>query len=118
MGDDITAAAVLGLVGRALRAPGEEGERLRATYGRLLGAVESALAQLPDEARRLLVSHDVDGRTWQEIGAELGCSERTAKRRGAEARKRFALALRAGRERTQGSAAESGQLGTPGAAAG
>ncbi|WP_437774627.1 hypothetical protein [Sorangium sp. So ce1097] len=46
MGDQVAAAAVLGLVGRALAAPGEEGERFRATYDRAIRAVEAALSRL------------------------------------------------------------------------
>ena len=94
MAGAFAAAPVLALVGRALRAGGEERDRLRADYGRLLRAAEAALSALPDDARRVLVSHHVEGRTWQEVGVELGCSERTARRRGAEAARRFAAALR------------------------
>lgn len=116
MADEVAAAAVLGLVGRALRATGDDGERLRATYDRALRAAESALSRLPDEERRVLVLHHIEERTWREIGAALGCSERTAKRRGAEARKRFAAALRAARddrERAQGATPASAPQAEP-----
>jgi RNA polymerase sigma factor FliA len=118
MGDEVAAAAVLGLVGRVLRAQGEEGEERRAAYRKAIRAVESALSRLPDGDRSVLVRHYFDRQTWQELGRGLGCSERTAKRRGAEARGRFALALRAGQERAQGEAVDPGQMGSPGAAAG
>ncbi|WP_437669489.1 sigma-70 family RNA polymerase sigma factor [Sorangium sp. So ce131] len=118
MGDEVAAAAVLGLVGRALRAEGEEGERLRAAYDRAIRAVEAALSRLPDEERRVLVLHHVEERTWQAIGAALGCSERTAKRRGVEARKRFAEALREERERAQGGALAADRAGIAGATSG
>ncbi|WP_437806577.1 sigma-70 family RNA polymerase sigma factor [Sorangium sp. So ce1078] len=118
MADEVAAAAVLGLAGGALRAMGDEGERLRATYGRAIRAVEAALARLEDEERRVLVLHHVEERTWQAVGAELGCSERTAKRRGAEARKRFAAALRAERERAQGGAPAPDPVGISGATSG
>ncbi|WP_437751995.1 sigma-70 family RNA polymerase sigma factor [Sorangium sp. So ce1389] len=118
MGDQVAAAAVLGLVGRALRATGEEGERLRATYDRAIRAVESALSRLPDEARRVLVLRHVEERTWQALGEALGCSERTAKRRGAEAQRRFAAALRAERERAQGGYVAPERAGLSGATSG
>ncbi|AUX34378.1 MULTISPECIES: sigma-70 family RNA polymerase sigma factor [Sorangium] len=118
MADEVAAAAVLGLAGRALRAPGEEGERLRATYGRAIRAAEAALSGLKDEERRVLVLHHVEQRTWPAIGAALGCSERTAKRRGAEARKRFAEALRAEREGAQGGASATERERIAGATSG
>ncbi|KYF65108.1 sigma-70 family RNA polymerase sigma factor [Sorangium cellulosum] len=118
MGDQVASAAVLGLVGRALAAPGEEGERLRATYDRAIRAVEAAMARLTEEERRVLLLHHVEERTWQAIGDALGCSERTAKRRGAEARKRFAAALRADRERAQGDAPAPERAGLSGATSG
>ncbi|WP_437476571.1 sigma-70 family RNA polymerase sigma factor [Sorangium sp. So ce1014] len=118
MGDEVAAAAVLGLVGRALRATGDEGERLRATYGRAIRAVEAALSRLLDEERRVLVLHHVEERTWQAIGAALGCSERTAKRRGAEARKRLAAALRVERERARDGASAPEPAGLSGARSG
>jgi len=102
MAGAVAAASVLALAGRALAAPGDEGERLRATYERLIRAAESALSALSDEDRRVLVGHHFDRRTWQGLASELGCSERTAQRRGAEALKRFAAALRAAQERAQG----------------
>jgi RNA polymerase sigma factor for flagellar operon FliA len=104
MADAFAAAPVLGLMGRALRAEGEEGERLRATYGRVIRAAESALSRLSEEERRVLVRHHIDGRTWQEVGIELGWPLRTTKRRGAEAGRRFGAALRAQREHAQGGA--------------
>ncbi|WP_437274727.1 sigma-70 family RNA polymerase sigma factor [Sorangium sp. So ce375] len=118
MADQVAAAAVLGLVGRALTAQGDEGERLRATYERAIRAVEAALSRLPDEARRILVLHHVEERSWHAIGAALGCSERTAKRRGAEAHERFAAALRADRERAQGVAGAPDRVGLSGATSG
>lgn len=116
MADEVVAAPVLHLVGRALKAEGEEGERLRAAYGRLIGAAEAVLAGMSEEARRVLVGHHIDGRTWQALASELGCSERTAKRRGAEARKRFADALRARQAGAQGEAVHAGEGGSAGAA--
>ena len=104
MAGAVAAASVLALVGRALAAQGDEGERLRATYERVIRAAESALSALSDEDRRVLVGHHFDRRTWQGLASELGCSERTAQRRGAEALKRFAAALRAAQERAQGGA--------------
>ncbi|WP_437284422.1 sigma-70 family RNA polymerase sigma factor [Sorangium sp. So ce406] len=118
MGDQVAAAAVLGLVGRALAAPGEEGERLRATYDRAIRAAEDALARLTEEERRVLLLHHVEERTWQAIGDALGCSESTAKRRGAAARKRFAAALRADRERAQGGTSAPERVGLSGATSG
>ncbi|WP_437893212.1 sigma-70 family RNA polymerase sigma factor [Sorangium sp. So ce124] len=118
MADQVAAAAVLGLVGRTLTAQGEEGPRLRATYDRAIRAVEAALSRLPDEERRILVLRHVEERTWQAIGAALGCSERTAKRRSAEAQRRFAGALRAERERAQGGAAAPDRVGLSGATSG
>ncbi|XXX72625.1 sigma-70 family RNA polymerase sigma factor [Sorangium sp. So ce134] len=118
MADEVAAAAVLGLAGRALRAAGEEGERLRATYGRAIRAVEAALSRLTEEERRVLLLHHVEERTWQAIGDALGCSESTAKRRGTAARKRFAAALRADRERAQEGASAPERAGLSGATSG
>jgi RNA polymerase sigma factor for flagellar operon FliA len=107
--DAVTAAPVLSLVGHALRAQGEEGERLRATYARILQATEAALAALAEAERRILTAQYFEGRAWQEIGAERGWSERTARRHGADARTRFAQAMRA--QRGEAEAAPTGADG-------
>ncbi|WP_437739434.1 sigma factor-like helix-turn-helix DNA-binding protein [Sorangium sp. So ce1504] len=80
--------------------------------------MEAALSRLPDEERRVLVLRHVEERTWQAIGAALGCSDRTAKRRSAEAQRRFAAALRADRGRAQGGAAAPDRVGLAGATSG
>jgi RNA polymerase sigma factor for flagellar operon FliA len=95
MADAYAASLVLGLVGRAIRAEGEEAARIREGHAPLFEAAEAALASIAnEEQRRALIAHYVEGKPWLRVASELGCSEKTAKRRGAEAAKSFAAALR------------------------
>jgi RNA polymerase sigma-70 factor (ECF subfamily) len=55
--------------------------------------VESALAELPDGSRVVLLLHDVEGLTHAEIGRQLGIAEGTSKSRLFAARRRVARRL-------------------------
>jgi RNA polymerase sigma factor (sigma-70 family) len=61
----------------------------------LLGELESAMAELPEEQRKVLVAHELDGRSFKEMAAESGASVSTLL-----SRKRYAV--RRLRKRLQG----------------
>jgi RNA polymerase sigma-70 factor (ECF subfamily) len=56
--------------------------------------LERALAELPDGARAVVLMHDLEGLTHEEIGARLGIPAGTSKRRLFEARRRLRGRLR------------------------
>ena len=62
---------------------GPEGEYVR---GVLLDELESALDELPDEQREVLVAHELEGRSFKEMAAESGISINTLL-----SRKRYAV---------------------------
>lgn len=73
---------------RAARSPEEqvaereEARRLRALFG-----------ALPDEDRRVLELHDLDGLAWSEVAAALGVTEDAAKNRAKRVRAKLRAAL-------------------------
>jgi RNA polymerase sigma-70 factor, ECF subfamily len=63
--------------------------------------LEAAIAALPDGFRRVLVLHDVEGFTHEEIAAALGLAPGTSKSQLSRARRRLRELLAAGIPRTK-----------------
>jgi RNA polymerase sigma factor (sigma-70 family) len=58
--------------------------------------LERALAALPSQQRMVVVLHDIEGFTHEEIGEQLGCAEGTSKATLSRARHALRLALNEG----------------------
>ena len=72
----------------------EQSVRAEETVLRL--TIQRALDELPEGMRRVVVLHDVEGYTHEEIGAELGISPGTSKSQLFKARAKLGRLLRGG----------------------
>ncbi len=76
----------------------EEAGEIPAPDGSLRLDLEVAIAQLPEEGRTVLVLHDVEGYTHEEISAALGIASGTSKSRLSRAREALKRSWPGGKE--------------------